>query len=77
MQKRSLSLALDRTCRLRRQLDRELRQPAVRRARLLQLQALVLLAQRRLAEIVTGAKFGPTPVPAYVISRRPTPNRSR
>lgn len=59
----SLTHILNRTSRIRRQLERERRQArAIPAARLLRLQALLLRAQALLIEITNPAVFRPVPI---------------
>ena len=65
---RTINHLLGRTRTIRRQLELEQRTSGARRSRLLRLQALLLRAQHRLADLVVPA--GPRLVPAVAALRR-------
>ena len=62
----NLTHVLDRTRQIRRQLEREKRQASASPSRLLRLQALLLRAQRRLAEFIEHAEPRPVHVPVRI-----------
>ncbi len=60
----SLNHILDRTTRLRRQLEQERRHAGARPSRLLRLQALLLRAQKHLADMIAPENMRAVPVVA-------------
>lgn len=69
----SLTHVLDRTVRLRRRFENERRRPGVPASRLLRLQALLLEAQKRLADAIDRMSPGLVPVPVRAVGSSARP----